>query len=296
MVEKSCSENSPIDWKPSHDFFVGIDSDGCAFDTMEIKHKECFCPNTIKWWDLQSVSTLARQTAEYVNLYSRWRGANRWPALLKTLDLLRVRPEVQARQVDIPQADSIRAFITSDLPLSDAGLKQFMTHNSDIDLERALNWTEGVNRSICEMVHGIPPFPFVCESLVMLSQKADCVVVSATPAEALKREWEEHNVAQYMRMIAGQEMGSKKQQLALAGRGNYEHDHILMIGDAWGDLEAARAVGSLFFPILPNRAEHSWEVFFKEGIDRFFAGKFAGNYETELITEFENCLPVTSPW
>ena len=26
---------------------VGIDSDGCAFDTMEVKHKECFIPNTI---------------------------------------------------------------------------------------------------------------------------------------------------------------------------------------------------------------------------------------------------------
>ena len=34
------------DLKPHGGFFVGIDSDGCAFDTMEIKHKECFCPNT----------------------------------------------------------------------------------------------------------------------------------------------------------------------------------------------------------------------------------------------------------
>jgi hypothetical protein len=25
-------------------FFVGIDSDGCAFDTMEIKHKQGFIP------------------------------------------------------------------------------------------------------------------------------------------------------------------------------------------------------------------------------------------------------------
>ena len=32
---------------PQHSFFVGIDSDGCAFDTMEIKHKECFIPNII---------------------------------------------------------------------------------------------------------------------------------------------------------------------------------------------------------------------------------------------------------
>ncbi|HUU54575.1 MAG TPA: HAD family hydrolase, partial [Armatimonadota bacterium] len=40
------------DFAPQHEFFVGIDSDGCAFDTMEIKHKECFIPNIIKHWDL----------------------------------------------------------------------------------------------------------------------------------------------------------------------------------------------------------------------------------------------------
>jgi len=37
-----------VDFKPKHEFFVGIDSDGCAFDTMEIKHKECFTPKFIK--------------------------------------------------------------------------------------------------------------------------------------------------------------------------------------------------------------------------------------------------------
>ena len=32
------------DFKPSREFFIGIDSDGCIFDSMEIKHKECFAP------------------------------------------------------------------------------------------------------------------------------------------------------------------------------------------------------------------------------------------------------------
>ena len=31
-----------------NDFFIGIDSDGCVFDTMEVKHKECFIPNMIQ--------------------------------------------------------------------------------------------------------------------------------------------------------------------------------------------------------------------------------------------------------
>ena len=73
--------------KPKHDFLVAIDSDGCAFDTMEIKHKECFIPNIIKYWNLQPVSKYARDAAEFVNLYSHWRGINRFPALTMTFDL-----------------------------------------------------------------------------------------------------------------------------------------------------------------------------------------------------------------
>ena len=83
-----------IDHQPQHEYFIGIDSDGCAFDTMEIKHKECFCPNIINYWDLQAVSKYAREAAEFVNLYSKWRGINRWPALVKVFDLLVERKEV----------------------------------------------------------------------------------------------------------------------------------------------------------------------------------------------------------
>ena len=38
------------------EFFIGIDSDGCVYDTMEIKHKECFCPGFIKHMSFQSIS------------------------------------------------------------------------------------------------------------------------------------------------------------------------------------------------------------------------------------------------
>ena len=48
---------------PKKDFFIGIDSDGCAFPSMELKHKECFIPNIIKHWDLQAVSKYAREAA-----------------------------------------------------------------------------------------------------------------------------------------------------------------------------------------------------------------------------------------
>ena len=90
------------EFKPKHDFFVGIDSDGCAFDTMEIKQKECFAPQLIKFFELQAVSRYAREVSEFVNLYSKWRGTNRFLALLKDFDLLPRRPEVVRRHVQLP--------------------------------------------------------------------------------------------------------------------------------------------------------------------------------------------------
>ena len=75
-----------FDLTPKHDFLVGIDSDGCAFDTMEVKHKECFIPNTINTYNLQGIAKFAREAAEFVNLYSKSRGINRFPALTETPD------------------------------------------------------------------------------------------------------------------------------------------------------------------------------------------------------------------
>jgi phosphoglycolate phosphatase-like HAD superfamily hydrolase len=284
------------DLRPQRPFFVGIDSDGCAFDSMEIKHKECFCPNTIKWWDLQPVSKYAREAAEFVNLYSKWRGINRWPALTMVFDLLQERAEVKARAARITEAKRVREFMASGKPLSDAGLKAYMAEHPDPELDKALGWSKAVNASVADMVHGVPPFPYMRESLQSLQSQADVVVVSATPTEALVREWEEHDIAKYVRVIAGQEMGSKKQHLAWAAKDKYPADHILMMGDAPGDMEAAKANGVLFFPINPGQEEKSWERFYQEGLARFTAGRYAGEYEAALIAEFETFLPSTPPW
>ena len=45
-----------IDMKPTKDFLVAIDSDGCAFDAMGIKQRGCFCPSgrSILLWNKNS--------------------------------------------------------------------------------------------------------------------------------------------------------------------------------------------------------------------------------------------------
>jgi phosphoglycolate phosphatase-like HAD superfamily hydrolase len=282
---------------PRHEFFVGIDSDGCAFDTMEVKHKECFIPEIIKVWGLQPVSKYAREAAEFVNLYSKWRGINRWPALTMVFDLLAERPEVEARGVEIPPVPRLREFIKDDdYPKSNDGLAAYMAKHPDPELDRAMAWTTGVNDAVADMVHGVPPFPWVQESLAALADTADLIVVSATPVEALTREWHEHDIARYVRVIAGQEMGKKALHLELAAAGHYPADRILMVGDAPGDMMAARANGALFFPVNPGHEEASWRRFRDEAMHRFFEGTYAGDYESALIAEFQKLLPEMPPW
>ena len=65
------------DFRPSKEYFIGIDSDGCVFDSMEIKHKECFTPMFIKHFNLQAVSKYAREVWEFVNLYSKTRAGRK---------------------------------------------------------------------------------------------------------------------------------------------------------------------------------------------------------------------------
>jgi len=196
-------------FQPRRDFFVGVDSDGCVFDTMEIKHKECFIPNIIKHWDLQPVSKYAREAAEFVNLYSKWRGINRFPALTMTFDLLEERVEVQRRGVAIPRAESLRDWIKRETKLGNPALRAAVEATGDTVLAQALCWSEAVNASVADMVKGVPPFPYVRESLEKLTDQADIIVVSATPGEALEREWVEHDISRYAAVIAGQAMGTK---------------------------------------------------------------------------------------
>lgn len=285
-----------VDLEPAHEFFVGIDSDGCVFDTMEIKHKECFIPNIIKYWGLQSVSRFAREAGEFVNLYSKWRGVNRWPALIKTLDLLRERPVVERRGAEIPMAPKVREFIESGRPLSNSSLAELVEETGDPELAKALEWSEAVNATVADMVHGVAPFAYVRESLEKITAQADAIVVSQTPTEALTREWKEHEIDRYVLTIAGQEMGTKGEHLRYASKNKYDDDHKLMIGDAPGDMSAARENNAFFFPVNPGREEESWQRFYEEAWDRFLNGTYGGDYEATLIAEFEKALPETPPW
>jgi len=286
-------------FRKAHEFFVGIDSDGCVFDTMEIKHKECFIPNIIRHFGLQAVSKFARDAAEFVNLYSIWRGVNRFPALTQTLDLLEEHPAVRERGVAIPRLAALRDWLTTEPKPANPSLEAAAgaaRNGPAKELKAVLAWSVAVNDSIRDMVRGVPPFPHVRECLEAAAPQADIVVVSATPTAALEQEWSEHNIARFAAVIAGQEMGTKADHLRIAAAGKYAPQNVLMVGDAPGDLKAARVNGFLFFPVNPGSEAESWDRFRREGLESFFAGRYAGAYEAERIKEFEALLPDTPPW
>ena len=91
-------------------------------------------------------------------------------------------------------------------------------------------------------------------------------------------------------------MGSKREHLALAAVGRYPPEKMLMVGDAPGDFEAARANGVLFYPIDPGAEDASWQRFFEEALPRFFAGTYAGEYMAAQVARFQSLLPARPTW
>lgn len=285
-----------IHFQPQHEFFVGIDSDGCVFDSTEPKHKECFCPVTIEKWDLAPISRYAREAWEFVNLYSQDRGCNRFQALQKTFDWLRQRTAVRQRGVPIPELSALKEWTSRETKLGNPALKAEIEKTNNAELKRIMEWSLAINDAVARVVKGVKPFPLVAESLQQLQQQADIIVVSGTPAEALIREWAENNIDQYVALISGQELGSKKEHLQFTTKGKYAPGKALMIGDAPGDLRAAQANNLLFYPIIPGQEEASWERFYNEIIDRFFAGTYTTELANDLITQFHANLPDQPNW
>ncbi len=289
------------DVQPTRDFLVAIDSDGCVFDAMGIKQRECFCPMMIAYFGLQPVAQAARECKEFADLFSKTRGANRHKTLMRILtELLPSHPMVKARGFKVPRFKYYFDWVNDPKSLlSNDGLEKAIAKAASTDakkeFELALRWSKRINEMVAEVVKNVPPFLFVKESLEKIYQKADIIVCSSTPTEALQREWAEHNVSRFAKAIAGQEMGKKAEHLAVMCD-KYDKDKILMIGDAPGDRNAAKKNSVLFYAVNPGAEDASWKRFHDEAFDKFIAGKYAGRYENMIIAEFDSFLPDNPPW
>jgi len=192
------SDNDPTrplkELQPTKEFFVGIDSDGCVFDSMGIKQRECFCPMLIGYFGLQPVALAARECKEFADLFSKTRGANRHKTSVRIIrDLLPGHPMVRERGFKVPRYPHYFKWVDDpDSLLSNDGLRQAIDKaegEAREELQLVLKWSLRVNEMVTEIVRDLPPFPHVRESLEKIRGKADVIVCSATPNEALQREW-----------------------------------------------------------------------------------------------------------
>ena len=292
-------EDILINMIPTKPFLVCVDSDGCVFDNMELKHKECFCPATVNVWGLQSVSRYARESAEFVNLYSKTRGANRFPALIRTLELLGARKEAVERGYVCPDLSPLKKWVEETDSLSAKGIREYAeAHGGDMDpiLATAARWSAEVDENIERIVHGVAPLPGVREAFAEISEFADIVIVSATPHEALVREWGSQGLLEHITVVAGQELGTKRDCIRKAMTGKYDADKVLMVGDAPGDHAAASANGVLYYPIIPGQEVESWSLLRAEAAEKFHKGEYAGEYMASRIEAFDKVLADEPNW
>ncbi len=273
-----------------------MDSDGCVFDSMGPKQIRCFHPEIIRHWGLERIEREVRETAEFVNLRSVWRGSNRFPALLRTFELLARRSDVRRSGVPPPDTRALRRFVESGGPYTPDALRAAAEREDDPELWRVFEWSRAVNERVARELPSVPLFAGVRETLEEIARAADLVVVTQTPEEAVEREWRENGLWPLVREILGPARGAKKEMLIMATQDRYAAGRALMIGDAVGDLQAAREAGVAFFPILPGDEPASWERLRREAFDLFLRGAWTSEYEERLVAAFLNRLPETPPW
>ncbi len=282
--------------RPTKDFCVGIDSDGCVFDTMVVKHEQCFCPAFISHFGLEDVRSMAEEVWRFVNLYSRTRGCNRFKALQRVLMFMKQRLADTTSEIEIGPLPGLDAWLQEESSLGNATLIKRVEAEGDADLVRVLAWSLEVNERVQALPPGVQLFDRVRACIESLQGRADAIVVTQTPHDTVKAEWDALALTPLVRFIAAQEIGTKTEHLGIVCEGHYASGNALMIGDAPGDFDAADANGVLFFPIIPGSEERSWQRLVDEGLAHFFAGTFAGKFQDELVAEFNQALPKDPDW
>lgn len=277
-----------------HGFLIAIDSDGCVFDSMEVKQHGHFHPLILKHWGLESLKHEVVTLADYVNLHSPLRGSNRFVALHRTFELLAETKAFQVSGKELSWLVPLGEWVTSEPNLHHETLK--LAAEKDPRLQTVLDWSLAVNADIAENMGPVPCFAGVREALSVLREQADLVVVSLSPHHALQSEWGGAGLTELVDAIAGFDVGGKPHQLTLAMvQSGVPPEKVLLMGDAPGDLRAARECGIAFYPILPGQESACWRQFVESDFDLFLQGTYRQGREQVLVQVFEQFLSAEPP-
>lgn len=267
-------------------YMVCIDSDGCAMDTMEVKHRECFGPQWIYTYGLESRYDECMKLWLDINLYSITRGINRFKGLAMAL------LEMEKRGCHFEGLEEFVAWTKDAKELSNPALMALTQKSNSECVEKALLWSVRTNRAINNLPDDDKPFENVKETMDEMCKRADLASVSSANSEAVETEWTKHQLKEDCRVLLCQEHGSKAYCLGEMIKKGYEKEKILMVGDAPGDRDAATCNGVWYFPILVGKEADSWKRLKEEAFPKFMDGSFDEAYQARLIKEFEANLGV----
>lgn len=264
------------------DYLICVDSDGCAMDTMDIKHFRCFGPCMVTEWDLEEWETPILDRWNEVNLYTMTRGINRFKGLAMALT------EISEKYRSIEDLDALCRWVETSPALSNDALQQAIAANpGSTSLPKALNWSIAVNKAIQALPESeIKPFTLALEALRFAHERADVAIVSSANLGAVLEEWEKHGLLPHTDIVLAQNVGSKAYCIAELLKKGYDPDKVLMCGDAPGDLQAAEKNGVFYFPILVRNEKESWKEFMEKGFGHLLNDTYEGAYQSEKKAAF----------
>lgn len=269
-------------------FFVGIDSDGTAFDSMKIKHTFSFIPAAIRVFGLEVCEGAFREIEERINLYSLTRGINRFPGLLMTFEEFLAAGHCTEDQ--LAGLEDLKAYVASGYPFSNAGLTEWLAKNPSVFGEKVLQWSKLADAYFEKLTEDIEPYEGVAQAIEHMRKDADIMVVSAASSQGLEKDWGRAGLTEKVSFIAGQEFGKKAEQLLYAKEKGFTGERMLMVGDAPGDYEAAKKAGTWFYPIIPGRETECWKKLSEKYFDMFVNGQYDKDVEAALYDEFSGFL------
>lgn len=243
-------------FQKQRDYLICVDSDGCAIDTMDIKHKRCFGPCMVAEWRLERWRDDVLKRWNDINLYSMTRGINRFKGLALALD------EIDRRYTPIEGIGALCRWAQEARELSNPALRDELGKRPAPALQKALNWSLAVNRAIAALPWEVKrAFPGVREGFEAVRGFADIAVVSSANRDAVEEEWGRFGLLGLVDLVLCQDVGSKAHCIEQLKKKGYARDHILMVGDAPGDKTAAELNGVCFYPILVGREQEGWQEF-----------------------------------
>lgn len=241
-----------------HDYLVCVDSDGCAMDTMNCKHFHCFGPCMVMEWGLDEWRVAILERWNEINLFQMTRGINRFKGLAMALT------EINEQYKTISGVKELSSWVENTKALSNDALIEAIAVAPEGEgkecLKKALAWSKAVNESIVQLPDDLKvPYVGAKEGLEAAHYFADVAVVSSANRDAVDEEWTKHGLLDHVDILLAQDCGSKAHCIAEMLKFGYEKDHVLMVGDAPGDCDAAEVNGVWYYPILVNQEAESWE-------------------------------------